>query len=119
MSTFEVKNTEGKERADNPSYTKRGPEEAQADGQFLGGIEVAQEEDKVGNETALEDTHQSTRCKKSRSTCHGGLAHRYNRPKADLHRNPSVGADFFRYQLRRQLSDKERRSEDRISVVVI
>jgi hypothetical protein len=51
----EVEDAKGQQRSDYAGDAQRRPEEAESDWQFAAGVEVGEPEDKIGNETALEE----------------------------------------------------------------
>ena len=54
----QVENAEGEESGDDVGGLVGDPEEAKADGQFEAGVEVAEVQDVVGNESAFQHTQQ-------------------------------------------------------------
>jgi hypothetical protein len=114
-----LQDTSGEKRAKDVTGAQNGPEPRQTDRKLCLLVPVSDVQHSIRNEPSHEESEQATTSKVSCSVGQTRLGSRYQRPGCDDKRYPSVRANLFRYQTRRQFSGKKREQEDCLSGVEV
>lgn len=114
-----MEDAKGEESGDYTGGLVGDPEEAEADGQFETGVEVAQVKDVVRDEASFQHTEQCSTSEKGRASAEESLHAGDQTPRHHLDGDPAIGAEFFRDELGWQFGEEKAEVEDCLPRVVI
>lgn len=115
----QVEDAEGEEGGDYAGELVRDPEEAEADGQFEAGVEVAEVEDVVGDEAAFQHTQQCSTREERGAPAEEGLHAGDETPRDHLDGDPAVRTELFGDELGWQFGAEKANVENGLPRIVI